>query len=158
MQIAIEAYEDMEEDAWLAQATPFLNATSFAATYLSRVPSETGMSLYAELCLIEAVEGPYETPERRYRAAMYVPPAAIWILLVGERLYRLCKDDYHRKDRTSTDGIQWLGWNGRGFSLKRWAFWKQGFCDITATEGLESRVRDYARRAVDEMGRIEGRE
>lgn len=155
MQIAIEADESMEADAWLAQATPFLNATSFAATYLSRVPSMTGMSLYAELCLMEALEGPYETPEPRYRMAMYVPPAATWILLAGRRLYQLCKDDYQRNDGPSAGGGERLWWNGRGFSLKRWAFWKQRFCDITATEGLKGSIGDYARRAADEMGRIE---
>ncbi len=124
--------------------------------YLSRVPNMTGMSLYAETCLSEAVEGPYETPEPRYRAAMYVPPAATWILLAGETLYQFCKDDYKRKDGAPGDGRDWLLWNGRGFSLKRWAFWKKRFYDVAATEELDSSVRDYARRAADHMGRIEG--
>jgi hypothetical protein len=44
MQIDVEADGDMEDDgAWLAQAIPFLNSTLFAVTYLSRVPSMTGI-------------------------------------------------------------------------------------------------------------------
>jgi hypothetical protein len=71
IQIDVEADRDMEDDdAWLAQAT------SFAVTYLSHVPSMTGIWMYADVCLREALEGPYETREPRYRAAMYVPPAA----------------------------------------------------------------------------------
>lgn len=167
MQTDVDADEGMEQDAWLAQATPFLNATSFAATCLSRVPTMTGMSFHAECCLGQALEGPYETPEPQYHGAMYVPSAATWILLAGERLYRLCKDDYQRRDSTSAGGGERLSGNGgggrlsgngSGFTLKRWAFWKQRFHDITATAEFDSSVRNYAKRAADEMKRIEDQE
>ena len=155
MQTAIEADESMEVDAWLSQAPSFLNATSFAARDVSRVPGTTGMLFYAEPCLREALEGPYDTPEPRHRAAMYIPPAATWILLAGESLYRLCRNDHLRCDDAyaGSDGRLW--WNGRGFSLQRWAFWKQRFRETPADEGLESSVEDYARRAAEEMGVIE---
>ncbi|KAE8381114.1 hypothetical protein BDV26DRAFT_289817 [Aspergillus bertholletiae] len=151
--IAIDADEGMDEDEWLAQAAPFLNATSFSAAYLNRVPHVTSWSSYSEDCLMQALEGPYETPEPRARAAMYVPPAATWILLAGDRIYSLCKNEYGRSEITSGGDQFW--WRGRGFSLQRWAFWKQRFGEIAAAEGLDDHVLGYARKAIAEIERIE---
>jgi hypothetical protein len=151
----IEADEDMEEDAWLNQAPALLNATNFAARYFNGDPS-MGMSFYIEPCMREALEGRYGTPRPQACAAMYVPPAATWILLAGGKIYQLCRDDYQRKDgRLVGHG---LAWEGYGFSLDRWALWKQKFGDTMRSEGLESTVQEYARNAAREMERIEDQE
>lgn len=148
----------MEGD-WDDQAMLLLNATTFGAIYLARAKqSPGGMPFHAEVSLMHGVEVPYVTPEQQRYAAMYVPAAATWILLAGQRIYELCKSDYNRKDGApglSRDENEWLWGKGRGYSLGRWAFWKKRFGEIRTTPGLQDGVRDLAARAISEMGQIE---
>ncbi|MCJ1423539.1 hypothetical protein MMC29_001423 [Sticta canariensis] len=119
--IDIEAEDEMEGD-WDEQTVILLNATTFGAVYLARA----------------------KQPPQRY-AAMYVPAAANWILLAGQRIYELCKSDYNRKDGApglSLDEIEWLWDKGRGYSLGRWALWKKRFGEVAITQGLQDGVRD----------------
>ena len=127
--------------------------------YLARGKQPLGMPFNAEVSLMEGVEGRYQTPERRRRAAMYVPPAATWVLLAGERIYELCKSDHDRKDGaggSTSDCGEWLWKKGRGYSLERWAFWKQQFSEIATTQGLKDDVKDIAARAAAAMEKTEG--
>lgn len=149
--IFIEVDEDIGEEQWLAQATPFLNATSFAAKLLSRVPEMKDVAFHAEVCLSEALEGPYETPSPKARAAMYIPPVATWMSLAGEKIYGLCKENYKRTD-DSVNGDD-LVWKGTGFSLQRWDVWKQRLTELSQNPTLEESLRIKARSALDEMER-----
>lgn len=86
---AIEPNECMEIIELLAQATPFLNATSFAAVCLAGDPGMEGMSFYVSDCMDGAFEDDPEL-EVRYRSAMYVPAALAWIKIAGMKGYELC--------------------------------------------------------------------
>lgn len=99
------------------------------------------MSFHAEVSIREGIEVPYQTPEQQRRAATVVPPAATWILLVGGNVYELCKSGKDDK--------------GRGFSLGRWALWKEKFGGIAANQEFGDDVRDIASKAADEMEGIE---
>lgn len=135
-----------------------LNATTFGALYLARGKQPVGMLFHAEISLMQGIEVPYETPDQQRRAAMYVPSAATWILLAGEKMHELCKSDYDRKDGAKGPtpyGDEWLWGKGRGYSLGRWALWKKRFGEITMTQGLQDDVKDLAARAASKMGEIE---
>lgn len=144
---------------WDAQAVPLLNATTFGAVSLSRGKQSVGMLFHAEISFMEGVEVAHRTPDQQRRAAMYVPPAATWILLAGEKIFEFCKSDYNRKDSppgSTPDGDEWLWGKGRGYSLGRWAFWKRRFGEIAMTQGLQDGIKDIAARANSNMGKIEG--
>lgn len=132
-----------DEGDWTdAQRATLLNVMTFSALYLAHGQRDIGMPFHAEVSLMDGVQEPYQTQEQQRRAATNVPPAATWILLAGEKIYELCKNRKAEK--------------GRGFSLRRWALWKEKFGEIAANEGLDDRVRDFASRAALEMGRVEG--
>lgn len=152
----IEALEDIEEGCdWDAQAVPLLNATTFGAMYLAHGRQPIGMPFHAEVSFMQGIEVSCQTPEQLRCAAMYVPPAATWVLLAGKSIYELCKIDHdYRKDGGPPTSL----WGqGRGYSLDRWAFWKKRFGEIAKTQGLKDEVKDIAARASLEMEKIEGR-
>lgn len=116
------------------------------------------MSFHAEISLMQGVEVPCQTPKQHRRAAMYVPPAATWILLAGEKIHELCKSDADRKDGApgaTPAGDDWLWGKGRGFSVGRWALWKKRFEEIATISGLSDDVRDIAARAARAMRKVE---
>lgn len=137
---------------------PLLNATTFGTTYLARGKQPLGMWIYAEISFMEAIEVPYTTPDQLRRAAVYLPPAATWILLAGEKIHELCKSDLNREDGApgwNMNGDDSLWGKSRGYSLGRWAWWKRGFGEIATMERLQDRLKDFAARASAEMDRIE---
>lgn len=145
----------MEGD-WFDQAVPLLNATTFGAMSLARGKDHGGMAYHAEISLMQGIEGGCQTPDMQRCAAMYVPPAATWILLAGERIYELCKSDFNRNDRRKGMwGDRGLWGKGRGYSLGRWALWKKTFGEIATTQGLPDGVKDLAAKATSEMDKIE---
>ena len=105
-----------EEDGgyWDAQAVPLLNATTFGAVYLALGRQSIGMPFHAEVSLMQGIEVPCQTLEQHRRAAMYVPPAATWVLLASPSIYELCKINHDRRDGapgSTPDGVEWL-WCG----------------------------------------------
>ena len=129
---------------WHDQAPPLLSATSFAATYLVRnFENDVSMACYVGESLHQGVVEPCETPEQQYTAVVYLPPAATWILIAGEKLHQLCKGD----DRARRMKLQ--------FSLEKWALWRRRFGEIAAAGLLDGRLLDFASRAADEMARID---
>lgn len=158
MRTDIEPIDEMEkEDDWDAQAVPLLNATTFGAIYLALGRQPIGMAFHAEVSLMQGIEVPCQSPEQRRRAAMYVSPAATWVLFAGEAIYQLCKSDHDRKDGapgSTPDDDEWLWGKGRGYSVGRWAFWKKRFEEIARTEELKDSVRDIAARAASQMKEI----
>ena len=148
-----------DEGDWDAQAVPLLNATTFGAMYFAHGRQQIGMSFHAEVSLMHGIEVPYQTPEQHRRAMMYVPPAATWILLAGEEIYGLCKNDHDRQDGapgSTFDTDEWLWGKSRGYSLGRWAFWKKRFSEIATTRDLKDGVKEIAEKAAAKMEMIEG--
>ena len=131
-----------DEGDWTdAQRATLLNVITFSALYLTHGQKDIGMSFHAEVSLMEGIEVLYQTPEQQRRAATVVPPAATWIFFAGGKIYEICtrgKDD-----------------KGRGFSMGRWALWKEKFDEIAANQELGDNVRNVASKAAAEMERIE---
>ena len=115
------------------------------------------MTWHAEASFVSGVEVPYQTPDQQREAEIYVPPAATWILLAGEKIHELCKSDYNRQERGRSSGAMasWLWCGDRGYSLGRWEYWKQRFGEIAMTQGFQDGVKDFAGRALSKMGMIE---
>ena len=131
-----------DEGDWSdAQRATLLNVITFSALYLSYGQKDIGMSFYAEVSLLEGIEVLYQTPEQKRRAATVVPPAATWIVLAGGKVYELCKSG---KDD-----------EGRGFSMGRWALWKERFGKIATNQELGDDIRDIASKAAAEMEELE---
>ena len=131
-----------EEGDWTdAQKATLFNVITFSALYLNHGQKDIGMSFHAEVSLMEAIEVSYETPEQQRRAATVVPLAATWILLAGVKIHELCKSGKDDK--------------GRGFSIGRWALWKEKFSEIATNHALGDDVRDIASKAASEMEKLE---
>ena len=131
-----------DEGEWTdAQRSKLMNVITFSALYLTHGQKDIGMSFHAEMSLMEAIEVPYQTPEQQRRAVTVVPPAATWILLAGGKIYELCKSGKDDKRR--------------GYSMGRWALWKEKFGEIATNQELGDDVRNIASKAVSEMERIE---
>ena len=148
-----------DEDDRNAQAVPLLNCVTFGAMYLARGRQPLGMPFHAEVSLMHGIEVPCQTLEQRRRAVIYVPPAATWVLLAGEAIYELCKNDHDRKDGapgSTSYGDEWLWGQGRGYSLGRWALWKKRFGEIASAKELKEGVTDIAAKAALEMERVGG--
>lgn len=140
------------------QVVPLVNATTFGAINFIHGKNSFGMPFHIEISLINGIETPYQHPEQYRRALMYVPPAATWIILAGQKIYELCQGDYDRKDGakgSTPEGDEWLWGQGRGYSLGRWAFWKKRFGEIATTPSLKDLVKELSARAESEMSRIE---
>ncbi|KAL8871285.1 MAG: hypothetical protein Q9174_002852 [Haloplaca sp. 1 TL-2023] len=111
------------------------------------------------LCTLEVTTA---TPYQIRRAEIYVPPAAMWILIAGRNIHGYCKDN---RDYKGEDVYQrWIGGEhgseltflGKdGFSMDRWACWKTRFEQISLLEGIDRDVMDYAVQAARAMGKIE---
>jgi hypothetical protein len=129
--------EDLEPNEWLAQKTPFLNATSFAAAGFTSSSILTGMSFYALNCLREALQDQQDTQEWLRDSLIQVPAASIWVTIAGPKIYGLCKSE------------------AEGFSIERWASWKAGFARIVGNHQAEAGVRDNAQQGLTHMEKIE---
>jgi hypothetical protein len=116
-------------------------------------------SAHAIWDLREALE---EEPDQREEAAkehgkqldVRIPVAANWITIAGNVLYR------HSGD-CGKDGELGVASQGRlysgqaGFSLERWAFWKERFGVIKANEGVADGTKQAAEEAEAAMMSIE---
>ncbi|KAH8203522.1 hypothetical protein TruAng_002270 [Truncatella angustata] len=153
--IYIEDADDYKGD-WLEQASQLQNATTFAALFLE-ASDPRHMSFLASSGLIDGVELAYARDQAE-RAAMFIPPAVIWIKLAGKTLHKLCQD---RIARSATLGVkrpgsEWL-WNGGvGFSPERWDFWKRRFGELAGQAGLDEHLQTLAREAEAKMEEIGG--
>jgi hypothetical protein len=84
-----------------------------------------------------------------------IPYAAQWIRLVGKRMYKMegrldNEHDWHN-DKLN---CKWTA--GKGWSKKRFAFWRQRFDWMTTITALEKSTQKIARECADLMKDIEG--
>jgi hypothetical protein len=111
-------------------------------------------SLFAIWILRVALEA---KPDHRARAYHWqgphldfnVPVAAYWISLAGAKLFASNKD-------FGRDGQGERLWKGKGgFCKERWNLWKSRFKEISEFEQPSQNTRDIAKRAAEDMEKIE---
>ncbi|SMY29908.1 unnamed protein product [Zymoseptoria tritici ST99CH_1A5] len=135
---------------WREQGSGLISCTMFCANLLVRADFETHMERYAHEAMEAGLELGYALNEadrkiERYWE-IYLPPAAAWVLIAGERLYELC-----------------FGLVGGGrpeakyWSKDRWAGWKEKFAVMARGAGIDedARCMEFARRAEGRMEKIE---
>lgn len=154
-------------ETWDNATRKLLTGNTFAALYLRELDPDgpprdfVGMRNQARNHLMYALEIATDTPGRVRRTEVYVPQAALWILIAGRNIYHYSKSN---QDDTGEPVIQrWVGgehggdlmWTGRdGFNLERWAFWKRRFEEISELQGVKEDARQHAATAAEEMCRI----
>lgn len=133
--------EDFEGSTWTdAQVAAQVNYATFGAHYLSQGKTDLGMAWHAEVSFMNALDDPYDTCEQQYWAGLFVPVAATWFIQAATKIYDMCRD---------STGV-------RGYSLRRWAFWKCRFLEIAANEDFMISIRDMASRAASKMNKVDG--
>ena len=141
MHSAIDDDKYFEGSTWSdAQVAAQVNYASFGALYLSQGKKDLGMAWHAEVSFRVALVEPHETPEQQYWAGLLVPVAATWLIQAATKIYDLCQN---------SNGV-------RGYSLRRWAFWKRRFLEIAAHEDLMISTRNMASRAASGMDTVDG--
>ncbi|KAI0388162.1 hypothetical protein F5Y04DRAFT_275013 [Hypomontagnella monticulosa] len=131
--IDVESDLDMEIEEWLAQKSPFLNATSFAALCLSNSSNMSGMAFYVSGCMGELQSDPDITPEMRYRSALYVPAAAAWITISGQKIYELCKN------------MEW------SLDQDKWESWERSLGEIAVDDQVKPEIQEISLQTKDKM-------
>ncbi|KAL8668380.1 MAG: hypothetical protein Q9168_006991 [Polycauliona sp. 1 TL-2023] len=163
--------EDMDRGLGLnrdSAVQKLLNGNVFGALYLLELDPDGpryDLWYFRKLALdhlMYALEVTTETHYQIRRAEIYVPPAAMWMLIAGRNLHGYCKDNL---DYTGENVYQrWIGGEhgseltflGKdGFSMDRWAFWKTRFEQISMLEGVDRDVMEYAGQAARAMNKIE---
>lgn len=145
--------DDDTEGRWLGQADELLNVTTFAATLLTR-DLDMGMAFYAVNDMVQVTEYPYDSEERRQEGVLFLPCAATWIFVSGERLYQYCSG---QRDSPSFAKVQ-PGplWNGdKSGCFERWKFWKQRFQKLATSTAINATGQDLAARAAARMTAID---
>ncbi len=168
--ILIENIESSRHGATVQDAaTRLTNTNTFAALYLCELdpdgpPNElSSMRKVAREHFMYTLEIPFDTPERVRRTELYIAPAAAWIAIAGSRLYQYSKSnaDYKGEDVSPW----WIGgnhggvvmWEKRdGFSIGRWAFWRDRFREFSKVESGSEEAKTRAARAAQTMQTIEG--
>ncbi|KAL8693810.1 MAG: hypothetical protein Q9224_003684 [Gallowayella concinna] len=163
--------EDLDRGLGLKRDSTFrklLNANVFGALYLleldpdgSRYDFQYTRNL-ARDHLMFALELASETHNQVRRTEIFLPPAAMWILIAGRNIHKYCELDM---DYQGEDVYQcWVGGEhgseltflGKdGYSIDRWTFWRTRFEQISVLEGLDSDVMQYAIQAAESMKKIE---
>ncbi|KAI1098039.1 hypothetical protein F4804DRAFT_325867 [Jackrogersella minutella] len=135
--IYIEADEDLDISDWVGQKVSYLNATSFAATCLADSRDFSGMAFYIRECMGGTLEPPYETPELRYRAALYMPAIAAWISIAGQKIYEMCKHE------------EWA------LNMEYWNSWVEGLGLVGENSQVDEELRDTALIVQEKMRSIQ---
>ena len=129
----------------------WLSINAFAArlTATSSFPdSGTSFALFGLWTLRSALEDEQELDAN-------IPAAAQWVLFAGGKLYTL-EEEYKPKKGGGDPGRGGKLWKGRrGFSLERWAFWKEKFQKFSEGQG-DSKTKEYASMAWKQMLEVEG--
>lgn len=109
------------------------------------------MPFNASIALEVGLEESYSPDEvRKWR--LYIPPAAIWLLIAGAKLHELC---FSAVPEASLRIITAKSWP-RTFCEERWAFWKQRLLEMAQPPGLDEECRELALRTIAKMEEFEG--
>ena len=167
--IIIENIESSRHGATVqGAATKLTNANTFAALYLCELdpdgPSNelSSMRKVAREHFMYTLEIPFDTPERVRRTELYIAPATAWIAIAGPRLYQYSKSNADYKDEDVSPW--WIGgtyggvvlWDKRdGFSIERWAFWRDRFREFSKLQAGCEEAKKQAEKAAQTMQTIE---
>ena len=147
-------FDELEEDERRTEVAALLNSAHFAATYWRRYG--TAVDFLTIGTISNGVEDDIKTQEELEEASIYVPPAATWILVAGDFIFDCCRQNFERRPYQGPSFSKTNLFKGdKGYSMERWAFWKQRFSEIAHMENVGAYARDFALRAFDEMVRVE---
>jgi hypothetical protein len=150
--LAIDSYNRKDGLEFARERLRWENFHAFVAR-LTR-DGTADFSLYAIWALRVALE---VKPDHRARAYheqgpgldFSVPAAADWISLAGAKLFA-SNEDFGRAGQG-----RWL-WKGKGgFCKERWELWKSRFKEVSEFEQPSQNTRDIAKRAAEDMEKIE---
>ncbi|KAI0387078.1 hypothetical protein F5Y04DRAFT_242961 [Hypomontagnella monticulosa] len=163
-------YVDMIKDdkEFEEESRRFYNLNVFQARWLVKVGQagsqrEWGSAVnYALWHLGDALDyGVANSPSGLRRTELWVPQAAQWILIAGDLVYRLCQDREKNTGEPATDkglldrAVDGFLFDGEeGFSMQRWAFWKERFAQISELD-VKPHVSQLASSAARRMSEIE---
>ena len=148
------SFDELEEDQRRTEVAALLNSAHFAATYCKKYGTHIDFLTIGTIG--NGVEDDMKTQEELEEASIYVPPAATWILIAGHRIFDYCQQNFEREPfQGPSFGGENLWKDDKGYSLERWAFWKQRFGEIAHMQNLDACAQDFALRAFDEMTSIE---
>ncbi|KAL8716638.1 MAG: hypothetical protein Q9225_006049 [Loekoesia sp. 1 TL-2023] len=163
--------EDLDKGRGLNRARviqKLLNGNVFAALYLRELDPDGPkydfwfMRRLSRDHLMFALEVATDTHHQIRHVEVYLPPAAMWIMITGRNIYKYCKGNL---DNTGEPVYQrWIGgthgseltWTDQdGFNVARWNFWQLRFKQISVLPGIDRVVSEYASKAMQEMRTIE---
>jgi hypothetical protein len=136
-------------DAQEAIRTRQRNFVAFAARL-----TQSGLADRSKYFSIPHFRGAFEEePDYRSKAFhkqsprldVYVPLAAIWILLCGNVVYAHCRNPGTPRADFKDAGRNWKGANG--FSIERWNFWKKRFGEIKGHDQASEKTKEMAAEA-----------
>ena len=143
---------NMSDEEWLKQAAPLLNASIFGATLLARSDASPSMVFHVSDALAIAIEESEVQADWR-DAKMYIPPAASWMIIAGDKLYRYSNGQRDPKAPLASSHSLWNGENK--FSLERWSFWKRRFLELAEVASFDDETQGFAAKAAARMTEIE---
>ncbi|KAJ4305536.1 hypothetical protein N0V90_001067 [Kalmusia sp. IMI 367209] len=111
--------------------------------------------IYCTWAISAGLETNYKEREM-YKLDAFVPPAAVWFLILGKQLY-------DREDEPEVPTLQQMGRKSTArqkmkepdFSKTKWRRWKQRFESFVEDIKLEEETREFARRAIQIMTEVE---
>lgn len=150
-----EAYNDNPRGD-IGKFPPETHAWTNLNYFLARLTESEVLKLhiYVIWAMRDALEEKADPVQEWYDA--YVPAAAMWVFVLGRKLYEreedlTPKDDYG--GNPARGGELWTG--GSEFSKARWAFWKKRFGEVAEHEGVRQETKDIAKEAVAAMEKAE---
>lgn len=144
-----------------AEIHAWTNINAFVAT-ITKEGIANSYWLYAIWAMRDALEEEYKGRLEMANLDALVPAAAVWAIVLGERLWE--REDVWESSKTGGDpasgGKKFKGkldfsrkkW---GFSRKRWTFWKKEFHVLSSQQGLRQETRDIATQAFERMKEVE---
>ncbi|KAL8694833.1 MAG: hypothetical protein Q9218_000592 [Villophora microphyllina] len=139
------------QDGWSCTPEAWTSMNAFVAQLT--VAGVSDFKTYAIWGLREALE---QVPQEWSPTGRFVvlddllPAAAVWILVAGEVMFK----EWMGLEEPSDRGGKL--WEGKGFSVARWNFWRERFRWIEAqTGGVTQETRDFAGMAAKKMDGVE---
>lgn len=151
--IDVDGSEDnAPKEDWYEQVPEVLNATTFAAEFLSRASFETHMMFFATGDLASALERGVEG-EREEIERMYLPVAETWIRIAGKKIYQYCDGGSLSAEGYAASGPLWE--HGNEVSVERWKFWKERFASLAEDPQIGDEAGGLAASAVVAMDQVD---
>jgi hypothetical protein len=175
--------EDDEDDEDYRQAPQLLNLTIFAATLMAVSGADRSIDLTsaADTAMHEGIDRPYPgsdticspareafwsgldpdliddhpKPEIREEWRRYVPAAATWILIAGEKIREYCFRNQLPEHANQDEPVVWEKNGDRMWCRASWMSWKQRFEQLAEGTEVDARCRDYAKKAYEVMDKLD---